>query len=206
MLITKRKPIEQLPEVSPLLVLKCFGCREAGFPEAAIDGYLAERKDHFSGIARYDYLCREEFSRVYVERHREAIDRSAGILVFSCGVGVQVLAALRPDKPVYAGCDTVSLAGFQGLTPQADDCDQCGECWLTLTGGICPLTACSKFLLNGQCGGAKNGKCEVTPTMECGWERIFRRLEGLGVPREAASRTHVRDFRKLITDALKTKE
>ena len=49
-----------------------------------------------------------------------------------------------------------------------------------LTGGICPLTACSKSLVNGQCGGAKNGKCEVDPNMECGWERIYRKLEKLG--------------------------
>ena len=35
------------------------------------------------------------------------------------------------------------------------------ECYLNGTGGICPITACSKSLINGQCGGAKNGMCEV---------------------------------------------
>ena len=33
--------------------------------------------------------------------------------------------------------------------------------------------------MNGQCGGAKNGMCEVDPNMECGWERIYRRLAQL---------------------------
>ena len=33
---------------------------------------------------------------------------------------------------------------------------------------------------NGQCGGAKNGMCEVDPNMECGWERITRRLAQIG--------------------------
>ena len=51
---------------------------------------------------------------------------------------------------------------------------------LCLTGGICPITACSKSLVNGQCGGSKNGMCEVDNTMECGWERIYRRLEAIG--------------------------
>ena len=51
---------------------------------------------------------------------------------------------------------------------------------LCLTGGICPITACSKSLINGQCGGAKDGKCEVDPNMECGWERIQRRLAQIG--------------------------
>ena len=44
---------------------------------------------------------------------------------------------------------------------------------------MCHMTG-SKSLVNGQCGGAKNGKCEVDPTMECGWERIQKRLEMVG--------------------------
>ena len=65
-------------------------------------------------------------------------------------------------------------------TPLEYKCDQCGECYLNLTGGICPITACSKSLVNGQCGGSKNGKCEVDSEMECGWERIYRRLKEIG--------------------------
>ena len=42
------------------------------------------------------------------------------------------------------------------------------------------ITACSKSLVNGQCGGSKNGKCEVDSEMECGWERIYRRLKEIG--------------------------
>ncbi|KIR03277.1 hypothetical protein P261_02092 [Lachnospiraceae bacterium TWA4] len=34
--------------------------------------------------------------------------------------------------------------------------------------------------MNGQCGGCKNGKCEVDSEMECGWERIQRRLTMVG--------------------------
>ncbi|HCJ67524.1 MAG TPA: 5,10-methylene tetrahydromethanopterin reductase, partial [Elusimicrobia bacterium] len=62
---------------------------------------------------------------------------------------------------IYPGCDTLYLNGFQGLTPFNFDCAQCGQCFLNYTGGICPLTSCAKSLLNGPCGGAKNGKCEV---------------------------------------------
>ena len=69
---------------------------------------------------------------------------------------------------------------FQGVTPLEYKCDQCGECYLNLTGGICPITACSKSLVNGQCGGCKDGKCEVDSEMECGWERIYRRLAQIG--------------------------
>ena len=97
--------------------------------------------------------------------------------VFSCGVGVQTISQMLEDKPVYACCDTIELPGFQGVTPLEVDCGQCGQCFLNLTGGICPITACSKSLVNGPCGGTKNGKCEVNPEMDCGWERIIQRLK-----------------------------
>ena len=102
------------------------------------------------------------------------------ILVFSCGVGVQTVAEMFPAKKVVACCDTYALPGFQGVTPLEHDCKQCGECYLNITGGICPITACSKSLINGQCGGAKNGKCEVDPNMDCGWERIYQKLKAIG--------------------------
>ena len=84
--------------------------------------------------------------------------------------------------PVYACCDTIELPGFQGVTPLEYDCGQCGECFLNLTGGICPITACSKSLVNGPCGGTKNGKCAVNPAMDCGWESIIQRLQAQGIP------------------------
>ena len=48
------------------------------------------------------------------------------------------------------------------------------------TGGICPMTKCAKCLVNGPCGGAKNGKCEVNPENDCAWIMIYKRLESLG--------------------------
>ena len=121
-------------------------------------------------------------------------DTQDTVLVLSCGVGVQTVAEVLPDKKVYAGCDTYRLPGFQGVTPLEVNCDQCGECYLNLTGGICPITACSKSLVNGQCGGAKNGHCEVDPNMECGWERIYRRLEAVGRLDVLKCPTQVRNF------------
>ena len=113
--------------------------------------------------------------------HMEHLVEEADVIaVFSCGVGVQTVADMFPMKKVVACCDTYALPGFQGVTPLEYNCKQCGECYLNLTGGICPLTACSKSLVNGQCGGAKNGKCEVDPNMECGWERIYQRLKAIG--------------------------
>ena len=184
MLITKLKEKTAIEALitGTCFVLNCHGCREISFPTAEAEALQAElaAAGKVTGILTTDYVCNPENLKLRLEAHRAEIDEADAVLVFSCGVGVQTVAAYLEDKKVFAGCDTVRLPGFQGVTPTQFDCEQCGECFLNLTGGICPITACSKSLVNGQCGGAKNGKCEVDPTMDCGWERIYRRLEALG--------------------------
>ena len=59
-------------------------------------------------------------------------------------------------------------------------CHLCGNCVLGQTGGICPIAHCAKSLVNGPCGGQKNGKCEVNPENDCAWILIYKRLEALG--------------------------
>ena len=209
MLITKLKDKEEIISFFDLrpFVVKCFGCAEVSFPEEDVDKLIEDNKDKISGIGRLDYLCREEFSKLYIEKKSLEIEKSPALIVFSCGVGVQVIAKLCEKKKVLAGCDTYYLNGFQGLSTQNFNCQQCGECYLNYTGGICPLTACSKGLLNGSCGGAKNGKCEVDPDTDCGWELIYKRLKEIG-KEEILRRKEVsvRDYQRIITESPVMKE
>jgi hypothetical protein len=46
--------------------------------------------------------------------------------------------------------------------------------------GICPIARCAKRLFNGPCGGSQEGKCEVRPELECGWQLIYDRAKALG--------------------------
>ena len=184
MLITELKSTETLRAQlkGKVFVLNCHGCREIRFPEAEANAFQAEltAAGSVTGIFTTEYICNDENLAVILKPHAAAIEAAETIAVFSCGVGVQTVAAMYPAKRVVACCDTYALPGYQGVTPLEVDCKQCGECFLNLTGGICPLTACSKSLVNGQCGGAKNGKCEVDPNMECGWERIYQKLKKIG--------------------------
>ena len=184
MLITELKSTETLRDQlkGKVFVLNCHGCREIRFPEAEADAFQGEltAAGSVTGIFTTEYICNDENLAVILKPHAAAIEAAETIAVFSCGVGVQTVAAMFPAKRVVACCDTYALPGYQGVTPLEVDCKQCGECFLNLTGGICPLTACSKSLVNGQCGGAKNGKCEVDPDMECGWERIYQKLKKIG--------------------------
>ena len=184
MLITelKNKDVIQSLLKGKVFILTCHGCREIHFPEHEADALIQELTESgiVTGSFTTDYICNADNLKIRLQKHAAAIDAADTILVLSCGVGVQTVAAMYANKRVCAGCDTIALPGFQGVTPLQHDCRQCGECFLNLTGGICPLTACSKSLVNGQCGGAKDGKCEVDPNMECGWERIQKRLEKIG--------------------------
>ncbi len=184
MLITELKAREAIDALvtGKVFIINCHGCKEIHFPEHEADALQKEltEKGIVTGIITTDYICNPENLQLRLQKHAAAIEAADMILVFSCGVGVQTVAAAFENKKVCAACDTYALPGFQGVTPLEHDCKQCGECFLNLTGGICPLTACSKSLVNGQCGGAKNGKCEVDPNMECGWERIQQRLTKIG--------------------------
>ncbi len=184
MLITELKARQELDALLPerVFLLCCRGCSELHFPEQEADALISAllEQGRLTGTLKTDYICDPDNLALRLERRRPMVEEADAVLVLSCGVGVQTAAELLEGKRVYAGCDTLRLPGFQGVTPTEHDCAQCGECYLNLTGGICPVTACSKGLVNGQCGGAKNGKCEVDPEMDCGWERIYRKLEALG--------------------------
>ena len=184
MLITELKATETiLSEITgKVFVINCHGCREIHFPEAEAEAFQRDliAGGVVTGVITTDYICNQENLDIRLAKYAEEIEAADVLLVFSCGVGVQTVAAKFPGKKVIAACDTYALPGHQGVTPLEHECDQCGQCYLNLTGGICPITACSKSLINGQCGGAKNGRCEVDPDMECGWERIHRRLAQLG--------------------------
>ena len=184
MLITELKAKETILSLASgkVFIINCHGCREIRIPEKEADELQKELMEagKVTGLITTDYICNAENLKLRLEKHAAAIEAADVIAVFSCGVGVQTVADLFPGKKVVACCDTYALPGFQGVTPLEYDCRQCGECYLNLTGGICPITACSKSLVNGQCGGAKNGKCEVDPNMECGWERIYQRLKAVG--------------------------
>ena len=198
MLITQLKDREALEAlaVGKVFIVNWHGCKEVRFPEEEAKALQKEwlEAGKVTGILTTDYICNPENMQLRLERRREMIDEADAVLVFSCGVGVQTVSEYLAGKRVYAACDTVPLPGYQGVTPLDVDCDQCGECYLNLTGGICPITACSKSLVNGQCGGSKNGKCEVDPNMECGWERIYRRLEAIGRLDALKCPTQVRNY------------
>ena len=77
---------------------------------------------------------------------------------------------------------------------------ECGDCLLDSTGGICPLSTCTKGLINGPCGGASKGKCELNPEKDCGWELIYERLKRLNQLDKMSRFIVPKDYSKMMPD------
>jgi len=126
-------------------------------------------------------LCKlSNTKKVLQEEYGEQAKGVDSFLVLSCGQGFHTVMDATDGGTVHPGCDTI----FGGETISDDFiteyCSLCGDCIVDNYGGLCPVTLCAKSLLNGPCGGAKDGKCEVDRTRDCGWQLIYDRLKTLG--------------------------
>ncbi|HEX16196.1 MAG: 5,10-methylenetetrahydrofolate reductase [Deltaproteobacteria bacterium] len=188
MVRSEQKPFEEilsyLEGAEKVFILGCNGCAHAsqtgGWPQ------VLEMKDRLEGAGKkvtgctvVDFLCQKALVASRLRPLEDQVMEADGVLVLTCGIGVQAAAAVI-KKPVHPGCNTIPLGWTRGEWRGTERCMECGDCLLHWTGGICPLTACTKGLINGPCGGASNGKCELHKEKDCGWELIYKRLKELG--------------------------
>ncbi len=190
---------ELLADKDDLFVIACRKCFREPSPgeEPELGEFLALARDmgrHITGSLILDFLCN---SALTAKALSGAIpENTKNVIVISCGLGVQTVAALLPI-PVYTAADSVQMNGHHGMALTPNRCGACAQCYLNITGGICPIVDCSKGLVNGQCGGAKNGKCEVDPSKDCAWQKIQQRLAQQGRLDELkAQPVQIRDWSK----------
>ena len=154
---------------------KCFKKFEAETePECEqFCAFVTESGKNLMGCTQIDFLCNKPLTEKVL---RSTIPtQTKNICVISCGLGIQTIAEAA-TLPVYAASDSVCFEGRHGMALTKRRCDGCGQCYLNLTGGICPIVDCSKSLVNGQCGGSKDFKCEVDKEKDCAWDKIHERL------------------------------
>ena len=198
------KPIEQLQEllaqVDDLFVIACNKCFQefTTTEEPELAAFLAIAKDmgkHITGSARADFLCNAYKSTNKLPQMIP--EGTKAVFVISCGLGIQTVADVV-KLPVFAAADSINYTGYHGMALTKKACDACAQCYLNITGGICPIVDCSKSLVNGQCGGAKDGKCEVSPDKDCAWAKIQDRLAAQGRLAElTAQPVQLRDYGKV---------
>ena len=189
-----------IAEANNIFVIACNKCfkefENTNEPDCeAFEKIVADQGKTIVGSAKVDFLCNKTQT---VKKFDDMIpEGTESIFVVSCGLGIQTVAEMA-DVPVFAACNSLNYTGHHGMALTKKACDACAQCYLNMTGGICPIVDCSKSLVNGQCGGAKNGKCEVSPDKDCAWENIQQRLQKQGrIAELTAQPVQIRDYSKV---------
>ena len=190
MIVGKQKPLEEIWDMvkgyRKILVFGCNTCvavcHEGGNKEAEILGSLLRMKAKQEGVdieiktGGIERQCEHE----YFEKAVGDIEGVDAVLSIACGAGVQFLGEKFPGKTALPGLNTTFIGVVDAPGEFSERCIMCGDCILHLTGGICPITRCSKSLMNGPCGGSNKGSCEISPDVPCAWHLIHDRLKSQG--------------------------
>lgn len=187
MVISEPKPlveiIDSLKKYHKVFLIGCgdcaTSCKTGGEAElAALAARLGEQGKTVTGACIPAACCVAAKLKTELAKHLTALRASEAVVVCACGAGIQsVQENDRIGLAVLPGCNTLSGAILDSKGELHERCSMCGECILGSSGGICPVTRCSKGLLNGPCGGMDKGKCELDKERDCAWVLIYRAME-----------------------------
>ena len=190
MIVAKQKPLAEIKEMlrpyRKVLILGCGTCVKTCFAGGEDEvatlasalrlAYRQEGKTIETEELTVERQCEDAF----IQEAAEAVSRNEAVLSLACGAGVQAVARRFGKAVLLPGVNTTFMGVLEKPGLFTEECSGCGDCELDTFGGICPVTRCSKRLMNGPCGGSKNGKCEVSPDIDCAWQLIIDRLSALG--------------------------
>ena len=190
MIVAEQKSLEEIMKmIAPyerIMILGCGTCmtvcnaggeRETSFLHGALR--LAQSRSGDGADSFSEYTVKRQCDYEFLEALTDKINDVDAVLSLGCGIGVQTIAEYFPDMPVLPGVNTAFMGMAKEWGIWDERCAACGECRLEETGGICPITRCTKGILNGPCAGTKNGKCEANKDIDCAWILIYNRLERL---------------------------
>ena len=183
MIITISKPFTEIVDLlsrhKNIFIVGCAACatkcRTGGEEALAVMAAALENEGKtISGRKILDTPCDIRVARKDL---KEIAGGTAGaVLVLACGAGVQAVEK-AVSIAVYPALNPVFTGTTERIGIYHEYCSLCGDCILGKTGGICPLTRCAKGLVNGPCGGAAGGKCEVDRDDDCAWVLIAEKVK-----------------------------
>jgi len=202
----EREILDSVDKCRRLAVAGCNGC--AKVCKTGGEAQVAAMSDMLRANGKEVVLeftpertCYINHTLASLEGKERQLAESDAILVLGCGGATQVVRQATEELgltiPVKIALDSVGhmdtvIAGTLAI----EQCRECGECVLNETGGICPVTKCAKSLLNGPCGGAEEGKCEVDRDRDCVWILIYNRLAALGELDSLSGYREPKDYEK----------
>ncbi len=188
MIISEKKPMEEvlgfLKNDQKVILVGCSQCAstcKSGGEEEVVqmkEELEAEGKNVL-GYVMLDPACNLLKTKKDLKTLKEELKEADAILSLACGDGTQTIVKNVKKLPVYPGNNTMFIGETKRVGEFEEACKACGECELGWTGGICPVTMCAKGLINGACGGAKDGKCEISSENDCAWIAIYNRLKDI---------------------------
>jgi len=205
MITAEQKPMQEIIQYmapySKILLIGCNECvtvcaaggrKEVGLLASALHlNSLKQGKTVDIKEITLERQCDPE----YVEELTAYIDDADAVLSMACGCGVQTVAERFKEAHVYPAVNTKFMGASLSQGVWAERCQGCGDCMLGITAGICPVSRCSKSLLNGPCGGTSNGQCEIGPETDCAWRLIWERLKALGIEDRYEELVEAKDWR-----------
>lgn len=188
MIITKGKNfsdiLESLQDKKNIVILGCSECatvcNTGGIEQVTQmkEKLENEGKNVLAGVV-LSTSCNYLLTKKELKLLNKEIENADALLSMACGNGVQTISSIV-NKPILPSNDTEFVGEKIRNGIYEENCRTCGDCQLGRTAGICPVTRCSKGLLNGPCGGSINGKCEVDENIDCAWILIFNKLNESG--------------------------
>jgi len=188
--VAEQKPLDEIRQIiapyGGVLLLGCGTCmtvcgaggeREVSFLHNALQVAQARSGDGIHTFSEYTVKRQCDFE--FLDLLEDKVSEVDVIVSLGCGIGVQAVAERFPDMPVLPGVNTSFMGAAREWGVWDERCAACGDCRLAETAGICPITRCTKGILNGPCAGTKNGKCEANKDADCAWVLIYKRLERL---------------------------
>ena len=141
----KLKAAEELASilsgVDNLFVIACNKCFKEfeTMEEPDCEAFVkiaAEQGKTVTGTAKIDFLCNKtQTDKKLVDAIPEGTEN---IVVISCGLGIQTIADIA-EVPVFAATNSLNYTGHHGMALTKKACDACAQCYLNITGGICPI-------------------------------------------------------------------
>jgi ferredoxin len=188
MIITKQKEFNDLIKSiggGPVFIIGCSECatlcHTGGEEEILSMKKALEEKDiKTTGWVILEPACNLQKDKLILKKHYKEIEKAKKILVLACGNGSQTVSEIIQDIDIVPGCDSLFLGEVIHANDFEKRCTLCGECIQDLFDSFCPVARCPKSMLNGPCGGAKSGKCEISKDIDCIWDIIYKDLKKKG--------------------------
>lgn len=186
MIVTEQKSLELIADYlknsKKIFIVGCgecaTTCSTGGEKEVAdmISKLENELGKIVTGSVVIESPCDIRLIRKYFRKNENEINDADALLVMACGAALGAIRSLSNKKLVPA-LNGMYLGTTKRLGDFKEFCSLCKNCVLNYTAGYCPVTRCSKGLLNGPCGGSFDGKCEVDAEKDCVWSSIIDYLK-----------------------------